>query len=329
MDENEDALTWEASLPPGLITVLDDLAAEAAEYALKSHAANTIRAYRADWSHFEAWCAKHHLSPLPAAPQTVGLYLTDLKKTFKISTIARRIVTISEMHRAKELDSPTRHPGVHRIWRGIKRDKREEPVERKRPTLTSDIQEMLAALPPTRSGIRDRALLLLGFAGGMRRSELAAITVRHISFTAQGLVVTIPWSKTDQEGKGRDIGIPYGRVPDTCPVRAVRAWLDAGKISEGPLFRKINRHNQLATTALDPKSVAIIVKRALQRAGRTNIDEYSGHSLRAGFATQAVLSGAQEREIQQQTGHQSLEVLRRYIRAADLFKNNPAAKLGL
>jgi site-specific recombinase XerD len=184
--------------------------------AALSRAENTLRAYRADWNHFAAWCVQHQLESLPAKPATVVLYLSEAANTFKLSTIARRIASINEAHRSKDYELPIEHCDVHRMWNEIKRNKWEEPVTRKRPVLTQDIKDMLKALPSTRSGIRDRALLLLGLAGSMRCSDLARIDLGDLTFTTKGLAVTIPHSKTDLDGK--KLHIPYATSPEICPV---------------------------------------------------------------------------------------------------------------
>ena len=175
---------------------------------------------------------------------------------------------------------------------------------------------------------RDRALLLLGFAGAMRRSELVGLDVADVVETADGLVVTIRRSKTDQEGQGRKIGIPYGSKLATCPVRSVRAWKTRAKITEGPLFRQVNRHGKVLEGRLGDRTVALVVKRAVAATG-VDAASYAGHSLRAGLATAAAMAGVSERVIQGQTGHKSLPILRRYIREGSLFRENAAAEVGL
>jgi integrase len=187
---------------------------------------------------------------------------------------------------------------------------------------------MLAHLPDTLLGLRDRALLLLGFAGAMRRSELVGLDVSDVAQVEQGFVITIRKSKTDQHREGRKVGIPFGVRPETCPVRAVHRWLGASGVEDGPLFRSVNRHGQVLTKRLSAWAVAEVVKRSLKAAGKS-ARSYSGHSLRAGLVTQAAIAGASERSIQDQSGHKSLLVLRRYIRDGSLFRENAAAKVGL
>jgi integrase len=187
---------------------------------------------------------------------------------------------------------------------------------------------MLQALPDTLAGCRDRALLLLGFAGGFRRSELAALDVGDVLATDDGLVMKLRRSKTDPEGQGRDVGIPYGSNPSTCPVRALNAWKNAAGTADGPLFRGVDRHGRVGSLRLHKDSVGLIVKRAAQAAG-LDPARYAGHSLRAGLATQSYLNGAGELAIMRQTGHRSLQMVRRYIRDGSLFRENPVAKLGL
>jgi integrase len=198
----------------------------------------------------------------------------------------------------------------------------------KRPFFTEQVRAMIGALPENLQGLRDRALLLIGFAGGFRRSELAGLAVDDIAHEKDGLVATLRRSKTDQEGRGRKVAIPYGSHPETCPVRAYRDWLEAAGLEQGPVFREIDRHGRLQAKPLHKDSVGLIVKRAAARIG-LNAAEYAGHSLRAGLATQAYLNGANELAIMQQTGHRSLATVRKYIREQSLFRDNPAGKLGL
>jgi integrase len=205
---------------------LEQLTGEARGHVENSRAENTRRAYRSDWADFLDWCQHHGRTPLPASPETLALYLTDCAKGLKTSTIQRRIASITQAHAAAGYgESPVRHALVRSVWRGIRRDKGVAP-QGKSPTLTADIRVMVDHLPPGKIiGVRDRALLLLGFAGAMRRSELVGLDVADVQETEEGLVVTIRKSKTDQEKAGRKIGVPYGSHPQTCPVRALRAWL--------------------------------------------------------------------------------------------------------
>ncbi len=306
---------------------LEEVGARAGEYLTKAKAAATRRAYRADWADFDAWCARYHRPPLPASPETVAYYLADRSRDLKTSTLQRRLATIAEAHRAAGLVSPTGHGQVRLVWSGIRRERGTAQAHVK-PVLTRHLRLMVARLPDSLLGARDRALLLLGFAGAMRRSELVGLDVSDVAVTDEGLVVWIRRSKTDQDGRGRKVGVPYGTHPETCPVRAVQAWLDVSGIDEGPLFRSVNRHGHLSATRLCDRAVAEVVKRSLVAAGRS-ARRYAGHSLRAGLITQAAMAGVGERAIQDQSGHKSLAVLRRYIRDGSLFRENAAAKVGL
>ena len=187
---------------------------------------------------------------------------------------------------------------------------------------------MVAATDEGLIGLRDRALILLGFAGAFRRSELVALDVADLAFNRDGLTVTLRRSKTDQEGQGRKVGIPYGSNPDTCPVRVLQAWLETAGLAEGPVFRSMNRHGPCTTGRLAPADVARVVKKLAERAG-LDAARYAGHSLRAGHATSAAIAGASERSIMNQTGHRSVQMVRRYIRDGILFRENSAGKLGL
>ncbi|MES2460737.1 MAG: site-specific integrase [Armatimonadota bacterium] len=255
----------------GSLTTLSNLGEEAREHVENSKASNTRRAYASDWADFTQWCRHHGLPSLPATPETVGLYLTDCAKGLKTSTLQRRLATISQAHQAAGHDSPTKHAAVRAVWQGIKRTKGTVMVG-KTPTLIADLRVMVEHLPGREEGkilaVRDRALLLLGFAGAMRRSELVGLDVEDVVETGDGLIVTIRRSKTDQEGAGRKIGLPYGSSPLTCPVRALRDWRAVGQIADGPLFRQVNRHNQVGRERLSDQMVARVVKRALVAAGR-------------------------------------------------------------
>jgi site-specific recombinase XerD len=312
----------------GQLTHLEEVAGRAKEYIGQAKAANTIKAYRSDWNHFAAWCQGQGLDPLPAAPQTVALYLTALAEAGrKASTLQRRLSSISQAHQMAGHDSPTRDIQVRTVWAGIRRSKGTAQT-RKAPAVTQDVQAMVATLPDNLLGLRDRALLLIGFAGAFRRSELVSLDVEDVEECAEGLRVTLRRSKTDQEGAGEVKGIPYGRKLETCPVRALRAWLEAAGITAGPIFRSVNRHGQVQPGRLSDKAVALVVKRAAEAAG-LDASRYAGHSLRAGLATSAAAAGVQERDIMRQTGHRSVNMVRRYIREGELFRSNAAAQVGL
>ncbi len=306
-----------------LVTVAD----QAKDYARQSKARNTWRAYAADWRDFESWCEVHDLATLPAAPETVALYLTDLAERCKVSTLQRRISAISQMHQALQMESPTRSSVVRAVMAGIRRAKGTAQTS-KTAAVTAIIRRMVDTLPSNLLGTRDQALLLLGFAAALRRSELVGLDVADVAFTLDGVVVTLRRSKTDQEQAGRTIGVPYGSDPTTCPVRRLRAWLDASGIAAGPLFRPINRHAQLQPKRLSDKAVAIIVKRTAKAAG-LDPAQFAGHSLRAGLATAAAAAGVSERAIMNQTGHKSVTMARRYIREGSLFRENAAGQVGL
>lgn len=308
---------------------LVSLSQQAREFAAAAKAPNTLRAYQADWNDFRGWCASHQVACMPAAPETVALYLADRAATLKTSSLARRLTTINRAHQAAGQTSPAtmQHAVVSEVWKGIKR-KKGTAAHGKKPFLTPDLRRIMAALPRDLRGQRDRALLLTGFAGGFRRSELAALRVEELESTPDGLVLRLVRSKTDQEGQGRAVALPYGSDPLTCPVRTLRAWLDQAGIADGPVFRAIDRHGRISSRALDADSIGYLVKRAAAGAGLETAD-YAGHSLRAGLATQAAMNGASELAIMKQTGHRSLATVRKYIREGSLFRDNAAAKLGL
>lgn len=308
----------------GLAVVLGQ---QVREYVAQSLAENTRRAYRSDWEHFAGWCARRGVRALPAVPEAVAAYLAAHAETFSVATLQRRLVSIGQAHRAAGHEDCTKAPGVKATWRGIRRAKGVAP-KGKAPLLTPDVVRMVATLPKDLGGVRDRALLLVGFAGAFRRSELVGLDREDVEFTLEGVVVTLRRSKTDQEGEGRKVGIPWGRHAETCPVQALTAWLEQAGITEGPLFRAVNRHGQVQAGRLSGSAVAEVVKRAALRAG---LDPalYAGHSLRAGLATSAAAAGASERSIMAQMGHRSVSMVRRYIRDGSLFRENAAAMVGL
>lgn len=293
-------------------------------YLDASLAGSTRRGYAADLAHFTTWCADHQLASLPAESATVARYLADLATNgYAVATLARRVASISAAHQARDLDTPTKSLAVRKVLAGIRRT-HGVAQHAKAPVLPSDLVAMLAQLDlATPRGLRDRALLLLGFAGALRRAELVALTVADVQQRTQGLVITIRQSKTDQEGAGAELGIPKGRDKALCPVRALDAWLKAAAIADGPLFRPITRHGQIKPTALADVEVWRLVKRLAEACGLDPAD-YGGHSLRAGLATAAAQAGAEERDIMRQTRHKSERMVRKYIRHAKLFDNNAA-----
>jgi site-specific recombinase XerD len=297
------------------------------EYIRASKAENTLRGYQSDWREFCAWCEGHGLSPLPATPEAVASYIAECAGRLKVGNIQRRLNAITEAHRAVGQDSPTHTAIVANTMKGIRRTKGTAP-EQKAAALTEDIRAMVDVTDAGTIGVRDRALILLGFAGAFRRSELVGLDVEDCTFGKDGLTVTLRRSKTDQEGVGRKVGIPYGSNPETCPARTVQAWLEQGAIAEGPVFRSINRHGQIQPRRLAGIDVARVVKKLALRAG-LDAAKYAGHSLRAGHATSAAIGGASERAIMNQTGHRSVQMVRRYIREGSLFRENSAGKLGL
>src|SRR5438128_1878915 len=299
MSSQESALVHRP--PAAGLAHLQVVADRARDYAAAARAANTIRAYRADWRDFSAWCDEAGLQALPATPDTVALYLTSQAGRKKISTLQRRLSSISQAHQVAGLESPTRSAAVRLVWAGIRRTHGTAQVG-KAPTLVEDLQAMVGAMAPRRRGqdwrlleLRDRALLLLGFAGAFRRSELVGLDLEDLEFSRAGLVVRLRRSKTDQEGQGRRIGIPRGQRAATCPLISLQAYLKAAGIDSGPLFRGVNRHGQLQGRLSD-RTVALVVKRRVEVVG-LDPERFAGHSLRAGLATSAAAAGASERAI--------------------------------
>lgn len=304
---------------------LEQLAGRAAGLAEGARAAATRRAYRSDWRHFEAWCTGHGLTALPAAPATIGLYLADHADACAVATLTRRLASISVAHRLVAHHLDTRHPAIRDVLAGLRRSKRVAP--RQAQALTVPLaKRVVTTCQDGMCDIRDRALILVGLAGGFRRSELVGLDVADLTLSEDGVRVRIARSKTDQDGEGQAIGIGRTGTP-TCPVAALEAWLAAAKIGAGRVFRSINRHGRLGASLSD-RAVALILK---GRAGRAGLEPaaFSGHSLRAGFATSAARAGVEEREIMATTRHRSSTVLRRYIRDGALLARNVTVEIGL
>lgn len=301
--------------------------AETRAYLEAAVAVNTRRAHRSHWADFLAWCDAHGCSALPAAPETVAVYLTIQTKSRRVGTLEHRLATIAKAHHAVGLPNPVASELIRLQMRGIRRTHGVAPMQ-KTPTLVADLRAMVATLPESLRGARDRAILLVGFAGAFRRAELVALDVKDLVFSPEGVTITVRRSKTDQERVGMQKAIHNGRTLATCPVTALHTWLDRAGISEGPIFRPINRHGHLGATRLSDKAVALIVKRTAAAAG-LDPTQYAGHSLRAGLVTQAAANGEEERNIMRQTGHKSLLMVRRYIRAGSLFRDNITDRIGL
>ena len=313
--------------PPSTLTAMEELVDSARSFAANTRSANTKKAYASDWSHFTTWAHAHGFESLPAEPAIVALYITALAATRKPSTITRRLAAISVVHQQAGHPTPTNHHDVRAISTGIRRTLGTAQREAT-PLSLGDLRAMLAHLPDNTIGVRDRAVLLTGFAGALRRSELVAINIEDLQPREEGLVLSVHRSKTDQEGAGRRVAIPYGHDRHTCPVRAIAAWRETSHVDDGPLFRSIDRHGNVANERLSAGAISLIVKTTARRA-RLDATLLSGHSLRAGFCTTAAAAGASERAIAQQTGHQSMDVLRGYIRLGSVFSDNAVTCLGL
>ena len=296
-----------------------DLPAAVASYVRDSLAANTRRAYLSDLRHFEGWGGS-----LPASPATIAAYLAAHADSLSVATLVRRLASISKAHRAQGLSNPTRSELVRTTLRGIKRTRRCAQRQAK-PLLQEDLLLVLDAIGDRLKDIRDCALLLIGFAGALRRSELVALDVADIATVRRGIVLHLPRSKTDQDGQGHKIAIPFGRSR-WCPVAALDAWLQASGISEGAIFRPVDRHERVHNARLSGEAVSIIVR---ERTAAAGLDQtgYSGHSLRAGLATSAAQAGVPTWRIRQQTRHASDAMLSRYIRDGELFSDNAAGAL--
>ena len=310
--------------PQGSQLTLTGLFDRAKGYAAEARSPRTREAYRAAFGAFVRWARGRRLPVW--APETVAAYLTHLAdQGRKPATLEVVLAAISEAARVARKSSPRQAACVRAVRSGIRR-KLGTAQDQRAPLLPGQLRAILAELPEGLLGVRDRALLLVGFAGALRRSELVALTVGDVEWVEDGARIVVRRSKTDQEGAGQAIGIPFGSAPERCPVRSLRAWLEASGIAEGPIFREVDRHERVGTAALAGRSVARIVKRSAEAAGM-DASHISGHSLRAGLATAAAKAGKTERTIMRQTRHRSERMVRRYIRDAELFVDNAAAGL--
>jgi site-specific recombinase XerD len=291
------------------------LTPEVTNFLRASLSDNSRRAYRSDLNHFLAWGGT-----IPATPEMVAVYLADHAEQHTTATLSRRLVSIGKAHSAQTLPSPTTTELVRATLRGI-RHIHGSAQRQVAPAVKEDVLAMVAGLSGIK-GLRDKALLLIGFAGAFRRSELVSLTVADIGQAKQGLVIQLLRSKTDQEGRGRKVAIPYARGV-VCPVMALQEWLDVAKLTKGPIFRAVNRRGLISDAAITPQTVAMVVKERAQAVG-LDPAKYAGHSLRSGLVTSAAQLGVSSWKIRQQTGHKSEAMLARYIRDANIFVDNAA-----
>ena len=298
-----------------LITDVKSLEIETLKNLKKSKANNTLRAYQSDFRDFSGFCVKNGLSSLPTQPKIIALYITHLSKSSKFSTLKRRIASISVIHKLKGHYLDTKHPIIMENLHGIKRTLGSRQ-KAKKPILINDLKLIIKAIDQDK--IRDKALILLGFAGGFRRSELVSILHEDIEFVQEGVKILIKRSKTDQSGEGTIKAIPYFDNQEFCPVITLRNYLN----------QKLSKNTEDKVFEISDKSVALIIKKYAQKAGLDS-SKYAGHSLRSGFATTAAEFGAEERNIMAMTGHKTTQMVRRYIQEANLFKNNALNKIKL
>ena len=313
-----------------LVTDIKALQEETLNNMKSSKANNTVRAYKSDFKDFAAFCAKHGFQSLPSEPKVISLYLTFLSgKNSKISTLRRRLVSIGIIHKHKGHYLDTKHPIIIENILGIKRTKG-SLQKGKKPILINHLKAIINVIDQDKTNeikkIRDKTIILIGFGGGFRRSELISIDYEDLEFVPEGLKITIRRSKTDQFGEGMVKGLPYFSNQNYCPVSHLKKWLDISKIKQGPIFRRVAKGGSLTKYRLTDQSVALIIKRYLEIAGIDN-KNFSGHSLRSGFATVSAESGADERSIMSMTGHKTAQMVRRYIKEANLFKNNALNKI--
>jgi site-specific recombinase XerD len=313
-----------------IITDIKALQEETLLNLQSSKATNTVRAYKSDFKDFGLFCAQNGFKALPSDPKIVSLYLTYLStKDNKMSTLKRRLVSIGVIHKLKGHYLDTKHPSIIENVMGIKR--RKGSIQKgKKPILINDLKLIIDVIDQQQNEdikkLRDRSIILIGFSGGFRRNEIVALDYEDLNFVSEGLKIDIKRSKTDQFGEGSKKALPYFDNSQYCPVVSLQKWIKISKINSGSLFRRFSKGSKLSENRLTDQTVALLIKAYLQLAG-IDSKNYSGHSLRSGFATSAAESGAEERSIMTMTGHKSTEMVRRYIKEANLFKNNALNKI--
>jgi site-specific recombinase XerD len=312
-----------------LVTDLKKLHEDTLNNLKLSKANNTLRAYKSDFKDFGAFCAKHGFNSMPTEPKIISLYLTHLSVNSKISTLRRRLVSIGVLHKLKGHYLDTKHPVIIENLMGIKRKKGSIQIGKK-PILINHLKQIINVIDEQKiekiKKLRNRTLILTGFGGGFRRTELISIDHEDLDFVKEGVKITLRRSKTDQFGEGMVKGLPYFTNEKYCPVTSLKNWINLSKIKTGPIFRRFSKGSNLTTHRLTDQSVVLIIKDCLKLAGIEN-QNFSGHSLRSGFATVAAESGADERSIMAMTGHKTTQMVRRYIREANIFKNNALNKI--
>ena len=295
-----------------------------------SKSKNTLRAYKSDFNDFGIFCSKNGFKSLPSEPKIVSLYLTHLStKNAKISTLKRRLVSIGVIHKLKGHYLDTKHPAIIENIMGIKR--RKGSIQKsKKPILINSLKKLIDVIDQQNKKeikkLRDRSIILIGFSGGFRRNEIVSLDYDDLEFVSEGLKISLRRSKTDQFGAGFTKALPYFEGSQYCPVVSLKKWIKISKITSGPLFRRFSKASKLLESRLTDQTVALLIKKYLQLAG-IDSRNYSGHSLRSGFATSAAEAGVEERSIMTMTGHKSSEMVRRYIKEANLFKNNALNKI--
>ena len=313
-----------------IITDIKALQEETLLNLKSSKANNTIRAYKSDFKDFALFCAQNGFKSLPSEPKIISLYLTHLStKEAKMSTLKRRLVSIGVIHKLQGHYLDTKHPSIIENIMGIKRRKGSFQ-KGKKPILINDLKLLINVIDKNHNEeimrVRDRSIILIGFSGGFRRNEIVSLDYDDLDFVSEGLKINLKRSKTDQIGEGSVKGLPYFDNTQYCPVLSVKKWIEISNIEKGPLFRRFSKGSKLTDNRLTDQTVALLIKKYLKLAGIES-KNYSGHSLRSGFATSAAESGAEERSIMAMTGHKSTEMVRRYIKEANLFKNNALNKI--
>jgi len=334
---------------------LREVATLSKNFQANAKAYKTVTAYASDWKDFSRWCEQHGLCPLPASSEAVAAYLADRAtnpytitttdrrrgtvtreiKCLKPSSLKRRLEAICDRHKEAGYKLERSSACIANTMKGIERTVG-KAQKQKVPLMTGDIRKAIDAIDvgsennPRLKGVRDRSLLLLGFMGAFRRSELVAVQVDDLRWVEEGLEVVVRRSKTDQTGEGMVKIIPYGKNLVTCPIRSLKQWLRLAEIEAGSVFRAVNRHGHVSSKAITPHSVSLIIKEnEYIRGVAAGEHSFSSHSLRAGFCTSAAMEGASVHAIMRQTDHRTPATTMKYIRIANRWKQNAAVTIPL
>jgi integrase len=315
---------------PAQADEIRELAAQAAAWATRARGEGTLRAYRSAWKHYTAWCDRLGFAPLTGDAEVIGLYLVKAAERLKVPTLRVHLAAIATAHRLAGVPIDLKHPRIALVLDGLARSQAGRQIRQASPVLLDTLKNLLAVQPPGPLGVRNRAMLLIGYGAALRRSELVALTVADVvRVPGRGIEVAVRRSKTDPHGRGEAVAIWAADAPELCALRALDAWIAAraARFPDDPLFCGVLKNGRVTGKALSDKAVERLMKDSAARAGLPRPERFSGHSLRAGLATSAAEEESQLHDIMRQTRHKSTDVARRYMRSRDRWRNNVTEKL--